>query len=120
MESILAGDKEKRGLNKIFLIGIVAALLLIGAVVYLLSLRPSMEEQTASLLAGALREDSPEFGGLSKDIVIADDKTVESPTGLGTISMFINGKIYNKGNRTVDILEVKVAVITQFNQVLKE
>jgi hypothetical protein len=34
--------------------------------------------------------------------------------------MFINGKIRNKGDRTIDILEVRVAVVTQFNQVLKE
>jgi hypothetical protein len=121
MDTILAGENEKRGLNKIFLVGIVVGLLMIGAAVYLLSLRPSMEEQTASLLAGAVREDSPEFANLSKEIVIAtDDKTVESPTGLGTISMFINGTIRNKGDRMIDILEVNVAVITQFNQVLKQ
>jgi hypothetical protein len=34
--------------------------------------------------------------------------------------MFINGNIHNKGDKTIDILEVRVAVITQFNQVLKE
>jgi hypothetical protein len=80
-----------------------------------------MEDQTAAMLAGAIREDSSEFANLSKEIVIAtDDKTVESPTGLGTISMFINGTIRNKGDRTIDILEVNVAVITQFNQILKQ
>ena len=34
--------------------------------------------------------------------------------------MYIYGKIRNKGTRTIDILEINVAVITQFNQVLKE
>ena len=120
MDTILAKE-DKRGINKIFLVGIVIGLLLIGGIVYLLSLQPSMEEQTSAILAGAIREGSPGFDDLSKDIVIAtDERTVESPTGLGTISMFINGKIRNKGDKTIDILEVRVAVITQFNQVLKE
>ena len=120
MDTILAKE-DKKGINKIFLVGIVIGLLLIGGIVYLLSLQPSMEEQTSAILAGAIREGSPGFDDLSKDIVIAtDERTVESPTGLGTISMFINGKIRNKGDKTIDILEVRVAVITQFNQVLKE
>jgi hypothetical protein len=34
--------------------------------------------------------------------------------------MYIYGKIRNKGTRTIDILEINVAVITQFNQPLKE
>ena|SRR5215212_4909333 len=121
MDTILAKDEEKRGVNKIFLVGILVGLGVIGIAVYLLSLRPSIQEQTNSILAGAYREGTPEFAELSKDIIIStDEKTVESPTGLGTISMFINGKIRNKGNRTIDILEVNVRIVTQFNQVLKE
>ena len=34
--------------------------------------------------------------------------------------MYIYGKIRNKGTRPVDVLEINVAVITQFNQVVKE
>jgi hypothetical protein len=34
--------------------------------------------------------------------------------------MFFRGNIHNKGNHTIDILEVNVAVITQFNEVLKQ
>jgi gas vesicle protein len=121
MDTLLARDEEKRGLNKIFLVGILIGLAAIGAAVYLLSLRPSIEEQTNSILAGAIREGTPEFAELSKDIIIStDDRTVESPTGMGTISMFINGKIRNKGDRTIDILEISVVVVTQFNQVLRE
>src|SRR5262249_2369820 len=66
-------------------------------------------------------EGAPGFNDLSRDIIIAtDDRTVESPTGLGTISMYIYGKIHNKGTRTYDVLEVNVAVIDQFNKVVKE
>jgi hypothetical protein len=80
-----------------------------------------MDEQVAQILAGAYREGSPEFAEVTKDIIIStDDRTVESPTGLGTISMFINGTIRNKGTKTITVLEVNVAVVTQFNKVLKE
>lgn len=121
MDTILPNNTDKRGINKVFIAGIVVGLVVIAAALYLLSLRPSVEEQTSAILANAVREDSPQFADLSKDIIIStDDRTVESPMGLGTISMFINGKIRNKGDRTIDILEVRVAVVTQFNQVLKE
>ena len=53
-----------------------------------------MEEQTAKILEGVYRDGSPEYAELQKDIIIStDDKTVQSPTGMGTISMYINGKI---------------------------
>jgi hypothetical protein len=93
----------------------------VAVAVWLLSFRPPMDEQVAQILAGAYREGSPEFAEVTKDIIIStDDRTVESPTGLGTISMFINGTIRNKGTKTITVLEVNVAVVTQFNKVLKE
>jgi hypothetical protein len=102
------------------IIGVVVALLMIGGAVFLLSRKPPVDEQAAQLLASAYHEGQPEFKDLSKDIIIAtDDRTVQSPTGLGTISMYIYGKIHNKGKRTIDVLEVDVAVVTQTNQVLK-
>ena len=102
------------------LIGVVIALVLIGGAIFLLSRKPPVSEQAAQLIASAYQEGSPEFNDLSKDIIIAtDDRTVESPTGLGTISMYIYGKIHNKGTKTIDILQVDAAVVTQFNQVLK-
>jgi hypothetical protein len=81
-----------------------------------------MEEQTARLLEGAYTENSPEFKELTKDVIIItdSDKTVQSPMATGTISMFIHGNVRNKGSRTYTVLEVNVAVVTQFNKVLKE
>jgi hypothetical protein len=120
MESLLAKE-EKRGVNRTFIIAIVIALALIGIVVFLLSRTPPADQRKEKILASAFHEGDPEFKDLSKDIIIAtDDRTVESPTGLGTISMFIRGNIHNKGDRTIDILEVNVSVITQFNEVIKE
>jgi hypothetical protein len=120
MESITQRE-EKRGVNKLLVIGLVIGAAVVALAIWLLSLRPPADQQIAQLLEAAHHEGSPEFVELSKDMVIStDDKTVESPTAFGTISMYINGKIRNKGSRTIDILEVNVAVVTQFNQVLKE
>lgn len=104
-----------------FVGGVIVAIAAIGAVIGYLSLKPSMEEQTTKILEGAYREGSAKFAALTKDIIIStDDKTVQSPTGMGTISMYINGKIRNKGTQTITALEVNVAVVTQFNEVLRE
>ena len=121
MESFLSDEKpEKKGINYGFLIGIVVGVLLIGLAIWVMLLRPPVEDQRAKVLEGAFREGSPEFAEVTKDIIIStDDRTVESPTGLGTISMFIVGKVRNKGKKTVTILEVESAVIDQQNNVLK-
>jgi hypothetical protein len=120
MDSLLPKE-EKRGINKTFLVAIAIAIVVIGGLILLLSRRPPVDDQMAQLVASAYHEGTPQFTELSKDIIIStDDRTVQSPTGLGTISMYIYGKIRNKGDKTIDILEINVAVITQFNQVLKE
>lgn len=119
METLLTKE-EKKGINKIFIGGIVLGLIAIGIIIWLLSFRPSRDDQIANILAGSFKE-GPQYDDLQKDIIISTgENTVESPTGLGTISMFINGSIHNKGSRTIDILEVRVAVVTQFHDVLKE
>jgi len=116
----LATKEERRGINKVLILGVIAGLLLVGLAIWLLSLRPSREDQIAQILARAYTE-GPQYDELQKDIIIStDDNTVESPTGLGTISMFIHGKIRNKGNRRIDILEVNVGVVTQFKEYLKQ
>lgn len=112
---------EKKSFNKVFFAALLIGAVVIGVSIWLLSFKPSMEEQTAKILEGSLREDSPEFVGLTKDIIISTDpNTIQSPMAMGTISMFINGKIRNKGLHTLNALEINVAVVTQFNKVLKE
>jgi hypothetical protein len=122
METLLSPDPEKKGLNKIFIVGIIVGLLAVGVAIWLLMFKPPIDEQLAKILDSAYKEGSPEYQELNKDIVISRDEknTVESPTGLGTISVFIRGNVHNKGTRSIDILEVKVAMVTQFNEVLKE
>ena len=111
---------EKGAVNWALIVGVVVALVMIGGAIVLLSRKPPVSEQAAQLIASAYQEGSPEFNNLSKDIVIAtDDRTIESPTGFGTISMYIYGKIHNKGTKTIDVLQVDASVVTQTNQVLK-
>ena len=113
--------EEKKGINKLLVGGMIVGIIAIGLAIWLLSFKPSMEDQTAKILQGSFQEGSPEYAELNKDIVISTgDNTVESPMGTGKISMFINGKIRNKGTRTINILEVSVSVVTQFNQPLRE
>lgn len=121
MGDLFPGEKQKKGVNPVLIAGVLIGLALVGGAIWHLSQKPSMEEQTATILRGAYHEGSPEFADLSKDIIISTDpNTVESPTGLGSIAMFITGKIRNKGTRTITVLEVNVAVVTQFNQLLQE
>lgn len=122
MESFLEEKKpEKKGINYGLLIGVAAGLLLIGIAAVLIALQPPAEDQRAKMLEGAVTEGSPEFAEVTKDIIIAtDDRTVESPNALGTISMFIVGSIRNKGPKTITALEVNVSVVDTKNNVLKE
>ncbi|MEP6849243.1 MAG: hypothetical protein ABI999_10335 [Acidobacteriota bacterium] len=122
METFLTPEVKKKGINKIFIIGIVVGLIAVAVGIWLLTFKPPMDQQVAKILEGAYKEGSPEYQDLNKDIVISRDEknTVESPTGLGTISVFIRGNVHNKGGKTIDILEVNVAMVTQFKQVLKE
>ena len=121
METFLGQKREKKGVNPVLIAGMLVGVAAIGIVIWLLSFKPSMEDQTAKILQGSFKEGTPEYAELNKDIVIStDDSTVESPMGLGTISMFIKGKIRNKGTKTINILEVNVSVVTQFDQPLRE
>jgi hypothetical protein len=121
METFL--NRESQGPNRKvgLIIGALVAIVAIGLVIWLASFRPSMEDQMSQVLEGSYREGSPEFAQITKDIIISTgNNTVQSPNGFGRISMYIEGMIRNKGDRVINGLEVNCAVITQFNEVLKE
>jgi len=121
MDAFLGQNEKKIGINKGLIIGALIGLVVVAVGIWLMSFRPSVEDQMATILEGSYREGSPEFDEVTKDIVIStDDRTVESPNGFGNISMFIVGKIRNKGPKVINALEVNVAVVDQFNAVLKE
>jgi hypothetical protein len=116
-------EEKKKGINKLFVVGFVIGALIIAGIIGLLLRKPSMDVQKANILHGAYTEGSPEFQDLQKDIIISTDtdRTVQSPMAAGTISMFIHGNIRNKGTKTITILEINAAVVTQFKStVLKE
>ena len=122
MDTFLQKKEEKKGINKIFIVGLLVGTALIAGAVWLLTLQPSAEEQRAKMLEGFFLEGTPEFAQITKDIVMStdSDRTTQSPTGLGTIQMTIGGKIRNKGAKTLTGLEVNVSVVDRFNKVLKE
>jgi hypothetical protein len=121
METFLEPQEKKKTNIVGYLIGGFVGILIIVAGVYVASRQPSMEDQMANVLEGSYREGSPEFAGITKDIIIStNDNTVESPNAFGKISMFITGTIRNKGDKVINGLEVNVGVVTQFNDVVKE
>jgi hypothetical protein len=114
-------QEEKKGINKALILGTLIGVVLIGAAIWVLTRQPSMEDQMANILEGSYREGSPEFIAITRDIIISTaDDTVESPNAFGSISMYIGGKIRNKGDKIINGLEVNVSVIDSFNTVLKE
>lgn len=121
MDTLMGPKEERKGINKAFLLGGLVGLIALGALVTVLLMQPSREEQMANVLDGSFHEGSPEFNALTKDIVIStEDDTVESPNAFGSISMYISGLIRNRGQKVLNGLEVNVAVVDRFNQVLKE
>lgn len=121
MDSFLEPQKKKQGINKIRILGVLVGIVLIGAAIWVLTLQPSMDDQMAAILAGSVREGSPEFEQITKDIVIStSDDTVQSPNAFGSISMYIKGRIRNKGNRVITGLEINVAVVDTFEKPIRE
>src|SRR5687768_9057685 len=108
---------EHKNLNvKGYVIGAIVGLFIIGAIIFIATRRPSMEDQAAAVLQDAYVEGSPEFDAITKDIIIStSDKTIEGQNAFGSISMNIVGRVKNKGDKMIDGLEVNVAVVDQFN-----
>ena len=100
----------------------LAAAAIVAGGVWLLTFQPNRDEQKQQQLVGAFLEGSPEFEEYTKQMVITTDfdRTTESILGLGTIQMAIHGTIRNKGDKTIDGLEVKVSVVDIKNQIIKE
>lgn len=122
MDSLYQNDNKEKGVNKVLLAAIGVAVLLVAAVIGIWSLRPTTLEQKQQVLDGALREGSPEFQAITNKIIIFNDaqNTMESPTGLGTITMFIRGTIRNNSDKTITALEIKVGVLDPFDKIIKE
>lgn len=122
MESLELHNKPKKGINKIFIVALLAAVLLVAGGIGLWSLRPSIAGIEEEALTGAFREGSPEFEELTKRILVKPDmsRTTESPTALGTVMMAIPATIHNRSDKTLTTVEINVSVVDQKGQVIKE
>ena len=123
MDNFLQETKEEKSRVSGILIGaLLVATAIVAGGLWLLSFQPSREEQQQQQLIGAFLEGSPEFENYTKQLVITTDfdRTTESPLGLGTIQMSIHGTIRNKGDKTINGLEVAVSVVDIKNQLVKE
>lgn len=122
MDNYLEGKKETQGNTKVLLAAILVAVVVVGAIVGLIALRPTREEVQQEVLAGAVREGSPEFAALTKRIIAQTDenRTTQSPTGMGTIVMSIGGTIRNITGKPLTGLELNVAVVDMLNKVVKD
>lgn len=122
MDTLYQNENREKGSNKILFAAIGIAILAVAAVLGLLFLRPTTEEVKKQVLDGAYREGSPEFQALTNKIIIFNDaqNTMESPTGLGTITMFVRGSVRNNSDKTLAALEIKVGVLDPFSKVIKE
>lgn len=121
MDTLLHHNDKPPGNLKGYIIGGLVAIVLIAGFIWVVSMTPSMEDQKAAILEGSFREGSPEFEAITKDIIISTHRdTVESPNAFGSISVYITGEIKNKGDRVINGLEVRAAVVDSFNETLRE
>lgn len=122
MDGFLKQPEPKKGINKIFVLGLIAGIAVVAVVLIMVSMKPSTQQIQVAALEGAFLEGSPEFEKYTKKIVCETDldNTQQSPTGLGTIMMSIRGKIRNITGKTLTGLELKVGVIDTFGNMVKE
>lgn len=122
MDDFLKEPEPEKGINKILLVAAAVGILVIIALIGITSLKPSPRQLQEDALAGAYREGSPEFALYTKKIVAqtSEDRTTQSPTGMGTWTMFIGGTLRNITGKTITGLEIKVAVVDMAEKVVKE
>lgn len=121
MDAFIEEDKKK-GKNIIFIVAGLIALLAVIGIAYGVFMIPSPEQEKQAVLENAFREGSPEFANYTKEIIISTktDGLLEKYTGLGDIIMEINGRIHNKGDKTLNGLEVSVGMINTKKELIKD
>ncbi|MDQ3634484.1 MAG: hypothetical protein M3405_08245 [Acidobacteriota bacterium] len=122
MVDFLQENREKKGINKGLIIGGIIGIIIIAGIIGLIAMLPSTEEIKQEELKGAYLEGTPEFEKYTNEIIITTnmDRTTQARTGLGSILMNIAGKIRNKGDKTLDGLEVNVRVVDICDKTIKE
>jgi hypothetical protein len=114
--------KKDNGSPRVFWLGALAGVVALALVGYWIYNLPSAKQVDEQLLAGAMREGSSDFETFTKKIVVENDRerTMESPTALGTIQMSIWGKVRNLTGKRITGLEIKATVIDMLDKPVKE
>ena len=121
MDTLLKNQTEKPP-NKSMLVALGIAIFVVATIIVLLYLKPTTQEVKQQTLEGAYLEGSPEFEAITRKIIIFNDaqNTMESPVGLGTITMFTRATIRNNSDKRITALEIRVWVVDPFGKVIKE
>ena len=121
MDTLYQNENKEKG-NKVLWAAVGIAVLAVAAIIGLLSLRPTTEQIKTQVLDGAYREGSPEFQALTNKIIIFNDaeNTMESPTGLGTITMMTRARVRNNSDKTITALEIRVAILDPMDKVIRD
>ena len=61
MDELFTTAKPKKGINPVLIVGALVGIAAIGLAIWLLSFKPSMEDQTANILQGSFKEGLPEY-----------------------------------------------------------
>lgn len=122
METLLNQGKTEKVNYKLLLAAVGVAVLIVAGLVGFYAIQPAQENKKTQHLEGAFVEGMPEFDQMSKRIAIQNDaeNTFQSPTALGTITMFTRSTVRNMSDKTITALEIKVAVLDQFDKVIRE
>jgi hypothetical protein len=122
MERFLKEPPKQTGNTKVFLIAALIGIVVVGTILGLVSLKKSTQQIQVDAMANAYREGSPEFERYTKKIVAEtnEERTTQSPTGMGTVMMSIHGRIRNITGKTLTGLELKIGVVDSFGNVIKE
>ena len=122
METFLQEPNNKKRNGAVLAGAVIAGIVIVGAFLGLVSMKKSTQEVLVDAMQGAYKEGSPEFEKYTKKIVAETDtdKTSESPTGMGTITMAIHGRLHNLTGKTLVGLEIKVGVVDLKGNPVKE
>jgi hypothetical protein len=115
-------ESSGKGRTKLLLAGLAIGLVIVAIAVAWIATRPTETQVVQQSLEGAFREGSPEFETYTKRIVARtdEDRTMRSPTAMGTTVMSIGGELRNLTGKTITGLEVQVTVVDLANAPLKE
>lgn len=122
MESFLQEPEKKKGINITLIAGLIIGTVLVATFIGIISLKQSDKDVQNQVLQGAFIEGSPEFALYTRKIVLQtnEDRTTESPTGMGTIVMNINGIVRNITGKTLTGLEIRVSVVDMSGKTVKD